>query len=77
MGGEEFCILIDHGAVDAAFAFAERIGHTISAEPVDCGDVLVTVTASIGVASVQPTDENYASVMNGADFSVYRAKEAG
>lgn len=82
-GGEEFVVLLPHTDVDAGKALAERIRRAVSAEPVSLDDEgKVTVTASIGIASVLPGDGDDLktvgdSLLARADVALYRAKAAG
>jgi two-component system cell cycle response regulator len=82
-GGEEFVVLLPHTDVDAGKALAERIRRAVSAEPVSFDDEgEVTVTASIGIATVLPGDEDDLktvgdSLLARADVALYRAKAAG
>lgn len=82
-GGEEFVVLLPRTDVAAGEALAERIRRAVSAEPVSFdGEGRVTVTASIGIASVLPGEEEDLktagdSLLARADVALYRAKAAG
>lgn len=83
-GGEEFVILLPRTAAQAAGLLAERIRRVVRERPVDVGDGhAVTVTASIGVASVSlgPADSDLKALgealLARADAALYQAKAAG
>ena len=82
-GGEEFVVLLPHTDVASGRALAERIRKAVAAEPVSFGEKgAVTITASIGIASVLPVDEDDLktvgdSLLARADVALYRAKAAG
>ncbi len=77
-GGEEFLVLLTNAAHDDAMMVAERIRRSISAIQVQVMETAerVKVTASVGVASLQPSDSR-ASLINRADLALYTAKGAG
>ena len=82
-GGEEFVVLLPHTDVASGKALAERIRGAVAAEPVSLGAKgEVTITASIGIASVIPPDVDDLktvgdSLIARADVALYRAKAAG
>ena len=82
-GGEEFVVLLPHTDVTAGKALAERIRRAVAAEPVSFDEEgQVTVTASIGIASVLPGGGEDLktvgdSLLARADVALYRAKAAG
>lgn len=83
-GGEEFVVLLPDTDVASAMLLAERIRTAVSASSVHLpnGDS-VTITASIGIAEVQPQpdDEDLKTVGDSliarADVALYAAKSAG
>ena len=83
-GGEEFVILLPNTNVDAAQRLAERIRAEIGGSPIalPCGES-VTITASIGIAEVAPTNADRDlktlgdSLVARADVALYAAKSAG
>jgi len=86
LGGDEFAALVPFAkgadVLGLAERFAARIGTAI-AHPIECGDNLVTVTASIGVACDTMMPDRAASggfgamLMHQADVAMYQAKKAG
>ncbi|MDQ0219383.1 GGDEF domain-containing protein [Peribacillus cavernae] len=85
-GGEEFVILMPEVDKAEAYDFAEFIRHSIASKPFsvhsDLGEhrskLLVSVTASIGVASALADAEDAQSLVRHADRAMYTgAKQAG
>nr|WP_255639111.1 GGDEF domain-containing protein [Deinococcus betulae] len=71
-GGEEFLILVEGSAQDAALV-ADRVQGALRAAPYD---PVGTVTISCGVAQAAP-GETADTVLRRADEALYRAKRAG
>jgi two-component system cell cycle response regulator len=82
-GGEELAILLPATRRNDALALAERVRRVVCEAPIIVGeDRAVTVTASIGVATVMPTNADNADgcrrqLLGGADAALYRAKAGG
>ncbi len=83
-GGEEFVVLLPGTTAQAAGLLAERIRRIVRERPVLVGDGSeITVTASIGVASVSPRPEDTdlktlgEGLLARADVALYQAKAAG
>ncbi len=79
IGGDEFAVLLGVGGEGPAMqrAIAERIVHNIAAPiAVDGIDATVTVTASVGLAEVNP-GETVDDVLGRADRLMYEAKRSG
>lgn len=75
-GGEEFVALLSEAGVQGAYLVAERLRDTISA-PIKTDAGVVSVTASIGIASLEGTNLDLDTVLQHADQALYRAKESG
>lgn len=78
-GGEEFVILLPGANLDQASQKAEELRNRIASEPIILsGNKPITVTVSIGVASVT-ADEMISldQLLNLADTRLYLAKNAG
>jgi diguanylate cyclase (GGDEF)-like protein len=78
LGGEEFGIVLPD--IDAAEATrrAEAIRAAVAAPPLDIGGQAVTLTASIGVAPLDPRSHPTVEAwLAAADAAVYEAKRAG
>jgi diguanylate cyclase (GGDEF)-like protein len=78
-GGEEFVVLLPHTSEEAAWKLAERVRTAIENCAFDFGGQNFSVTASIGVASVEggslsATDDD---LVLKADKALYQAKNNG
>lgn len=73
-GGEEFLLLAASTAHQAACALAERCRRAIADSPMQHGGV--TVTASLGVASLG-RDDDARALLRRADLAMYTAKSDG
>jgi len=78
-GGEEFAIVMPDTTVDAAQSAAERLRAKIGDTPFkvatdDVGDLTVTVSVGLAVASRHP---DATDLMKRADYALYAAKRAG
>jgi diguanylate cyclase (GGDEF)-like protein len=76
IGGEEFAVLIEGLAADAAGRLANELVLKIEQSPVRGDGQLILVTVSIGVAHRRPGDTP-GLVLRGADNACYRAKRLG
>lgn len=83
-GGEEFVVLLPATEVESGRLLAERIRKAVSAEAIEIGQGKdITITASIGIASIAPTrdveDLKTAgeSLLARADVALYNAKSSG
>jgi diguanylate cyclase len=78
-GGEEFCVLLRGTGLDAATKVADQIRSTVETKKLvkkSTGDILGTITISIGVAQFAP-GEAAEAVIRRADACLYGAKHAG
>ncbi len=83
-GGEEFVVLLPATEIESATLLAERIRRAVSATSIDIGGGnSITITVSIGVASVAPARDvddlktTGESLLARADVALYSAKSAG
>lgn len=72
-GGEEFVLLLPETTQEEAVAVAERI-LARAAEP---AEGLPVITASIGLATNRPDEEQIDTLLARADRALYRAKDLG
>jgi GGDEF domain-containing protein len=78
-GGEEFAVLLQGAALDAAVAVAERLRHAVEELrlPHEAAPKGI-VTISIGVAAIAPGKSNSAQrLIEAADAGLYEAKRRG
>ncbi len=74
IGGEEFMVLLPETEPEGALVVAEKVVERVRELNQElCG---VHVTASVGVATLEPTDDE-ASLVARADARLYQAKRAG
>jgi diguanylate cyclase (GGDEF)-like protein len=76
IGGEEFALLL-HAGRNETLEIAERLRSAIEAMRFAHGTLKVTVTASLGVASLDSTTSSLQELIERADLAMYRAKSAG
>jgi len=78
IGGEEFALLLPETDREGAMRLAHRLRAAIeSAKTPDPAGDSVSVTASIGVATVSTQSDDPASALKLADAALYQAKNAG
>jgi two-component system cell cycle response regulator len=79
-GGEEFLILLPETGLAGALTFADRIRARVAAHEFGKGDEHLTVTVSVGVGSVHPTNDDGVDgdgLIARCDAALYRAKNEG
>ena len=78
-GGDEFVIVMPDTSRDIAMRVAERICQAISVEQIDieAGQPKISVTVSVGVASLYRTDKTAKGILDRADTAMYMAKKSG
>lgn len=77
-GGEEFIVFLPGSTAEQAMQVGERVCQRVrDADIVHAASPEGRVTVSVGVASLQPGDEEAEQMLRRADAALYRAKEAG
>lgn len=76
LGGEEFAVLLPDTALEQGIEVAQSLCVAVAQQPILFADKLLTITASIGVASLNPDVPPDAALAH-ADAALYRAKSAG
>lgn len=76
-GGEEFIILLPDIALAEATALAERLRAAVEAARPTCQGRPVPVSASFGVAEMEPCLQSLDALISRADQQLYRAKRQG
>jgi diguanylate cyclase (GGDEF)-like protein len=74
-GGEEFAAVLPD--LDDDVDLAERMRAAVAASPVRTRSGPVPVTVSVGLARLNPVDDDLDQLLARADHALYRAKEAG
>ena len=81
MGGEEFAILLRNSTPTEAALTADNLREALAATPIllrgEASDFPISITISIGVASVLSTEETIFPALGRADKALYRAKQNG
>lgn len=77
MGGEEFAVILPGSSLQAAQGFAQRICDKLVQHPMSFGRNEVSVTVSIGIASISDDDLSADAVLFRADGALYQAKDQG
>lgn len=80
-GGEEFCIVLPETKAGNTTVVAERIRQRLAATELACGETSVVVTASIGIAGTDTSNDGEvlspAGLIDRADQALYAAKHHG
>lgn len=78
MGGEEFAVLLVEATRETAYTATERIRQAVAGATVEHNGELLSVTASVGLASLPAErDDVVDAVLEQADAALYAAKRAG
>lgn len=76
-GGEEFVAILPETNLEDAGTLARRICQVINKLNIEIDRQKVRVTASIGVATLSPEDNNLEAVIERADRAMFAAKNQG
>ncbi|MBB2203872.1 sensor domain-containing diguanylate cyclase [Gluconacetobacter takamatsuzukensis] len=77
MGGEEFAICLPGVGLEEAGRIADRLRTEIAETQAWFEDIAISLTVSIGIAAMLPTDRNGEQVLARADKALYTAKQEG
>ena len=77
LGGEEFAILLPDTSADGSRCVGEKVRQAVEAMKTKVGDSLVTITTSVGIASLLVSDQRPDGALVRADQALYGAKESG
>jgi diguanylate cyclase (GGDEF)-like protein/PAS domain S-box-containing protein len=77
IGGEEFAVLLPQSTQTEASIFAERFRKRMEASVVSIKGHEISITVSIGIASMCMHDDSADQSLIRADDAMYRAKDAG
>lgn len=76
-GGDEFVMALPNIELENAIEFANRLREQFQANQ-DCHSIDgISVTVSIGVTTMLPTDQSYEDALKRADHALYEAKHKG
>ena len=78
MGGEEFVTIMPDTTMEKAHQVAERLRACVAAEPFRVNaTTLLPVTASVGIAMLERSDDTPETIFKRADNALYSAKREG
>jgi diguanylate cyclase (GGDEF)-like protein/PAS domain S-box-containing protein len=77
VGGEEFAVILPGSDLAAARTSAERLREIVAKTPLVQDGKTISVTVSIGVATMVASDSEADQTLIRADEALYRAKENG
>ncbi|WP_291328321.1 diguanylate cyclase [Desulfovibrio sp. UCD-KL4C] len=77
IGGEEFSILMPDTDIDGAVLAAERIRHKVEKANMQTRSGILTITVSIGAATINKRITTLELLLKAADLGLYAAKDAG
>lgn len=77
IGGDEFSVMLRATSTDGCYRLGERLRMSIAAFPVTVGDLTLTVTVSLGCASLKGTEVTAQGLMALADRRLRDAKSKG
>ncbi|MFQ5854661.1 MAG: diguanylate cyclase [Anaerolineae bacterium] len=76
-GGEEFTVLLPETDLVDGRQVAERLRQVVSQTAIDTDAGPVTITVSLGIATLDRRHENLEALLECADRALYMAKQAG
>jgi diguanylate cyclase (GGDEF)-like protein len=77
IGGEEFSLFLPNTSFSDALNLAEHMRFSIESIMPDVGETKRKITASIGVAKNEHSEQSMLEIQQQADIAMYRAKAAG
>jgi two-component system, cell cycle response regulator len=78
VGGEEFIIIMPETKLEKALQVGERLRDCIASEPFQANmDARLRVTASVGIATLERSDDSVEALLKRADGALYAAKRDG
>jgi diguanylate cyclase (GGDEF)-like protein len=76
LGGDEFAVVLPHADAAATVVVRDRILHSLAATPVPLDGGLLTLSLSIGIASLPDDATASEGLIAAADSDMYRVKQA-
>jgi len=78
LGGEEFVVVMPDTQIGRAYQVAERLRSCIASEPFQVNaQTFIRVTASVGISTLESTDDTPQTLFKRADNALYSAKRHG
>ena len=76
-GGEEFVVLLPQTGLDVAREVSKRLRQGLKKKFITSGGHALSVTASLGIATLVPELKSLGELLKQADLAMYAAKQAG
>lgn len=76
-GGEEFLLVLPQVTTEIAIERTEQLRRSLAATPIPFDDLLISVTASFGIATFPRDGQTADALIAAADKALYAAKTAG
>jgi diguanylate cyclase (GGDEF)-like protein len=76
IGGDEFAVLLPHTSYNQAVAITQQLRESIAKTEIIYGQVRTRVTASFGVAELQPNISNWEQLCMRCDKALYEEKQS-
>jgi diguanylate cyclase (GGDEF)-like protein len=76
-GGEEFTVLLPDTDLVNAHIVAERVREIVRQTPIKAGSKTISMTISIGFATLNHKTDDYQELFRRADLGLYKAKQSG
>jgi len=76
-GGDEFLVVLPETSPREALEIARRICDALACQPIECGDLALRITASVGMATAEGAHSSREDLLKRADRALFRAKDAG
>jgi diguanylate cyclase (GGDEF)-like protein len=77
IGGEEFLMVLPETTANFAMIVAEELRKNLERDPIEFQGRMITATCSLGIAELDPGEQNSGSLLARADAALYRAKASG
>jgi len=76
-GGEEFVVVLPEASREESVEFAEIVRKLVQKHPFEFENQPISVTVSVGIASVTDKTQSVQDLLKEADENMYRAKKEG
>jgi diguanylate cyclase (GGDEF)-like protein/PAS domain S-box-containing protein len=76
-GGEEFIVILPNSELAGATRLGDRLRNIMASDPVQCRDLSIPVTISVGVSETRLDMPTYETIVHQADLALYASKERG
>ncbi len=77
LGGDEFVLLLPGASSEQAREVIDRARENLSEQPLLYEGRTVSITTSVGIASITSDEDTFELLMSRADYAMYQAKQFG